>query len=247
MPYLIRIAFDWDRVDNKSVYPFNVPAISNLDILNFEHNVVFFVGENGTGKSTLLEAIAYKSGFSVGGGGRNNDLGLSEESMSLASIMTLSWMPKINSGFFLRAETFFNFANHIDEMAREPFSGGRSAYVPYGGKSLNEQSHGEAFLSLFLNRFKGKGLFILDEPEAALSPQRQFAFLRIMWELEKQDKAQFIIASHSPILMAYPGAAIFRCEEGGMRRVEYEDTDHYRLTKAFLDNREKFFAQLFDD
>jgi predicted ATPase len=247
LAYLKRITFNWDRIENKKVYPFNVPAIYNLNTLNLDHNVVFFVGENGTGKSTLLEAIAYKSGFSVGGGGRNNDLGLSEESLSLASVMTLSWMPKIANGFFLRAETFFNFANYIDEMARDPLSGGRSAYVPYGGKSLNEQSHGEAFLSLFTNRFNGKGLFILDEPEAALSPQRQFTFLRIMWELEKEDKAQFIIASHSPILMAYPGALIFSCEEDGMRRVEYEDTNHFRLTKGFLDNREKFFRELFDD
>lgn len=247
MSYLKRISLEWERADNRDVYPFNIPAISNIDSLNVDHNVVFIVGENGTGKSTLLEAVAYKCGFGIGGGGRNNDIGLSEESSLLASIMRLSWMPKINSGFFLRAETFFDFARHLDEMAKDPFSGGRKVYDAYGGKSLNQQSHGEAFLSLFMNRFGGRSLFILDEPEAALSPQRQFAFLRLIYELEQSGNAQFIIASHSPILMAYPGAVIYLCEDDGFKHVNYEETDHYRLTKAFLDNPERLLNQLFMD
>jgi predicted ATPase len=236
LAYLKRITLNWERIENRNEYPFNVPAVANLDSLDLDHNVVFFVGENGTGKSTLLEAMAYQCGFSIGGGGRNNDLGLSDASALLASIIRLSWMPKVTSGFFLRAETFFDFAKYLDEMGN---------YDAYGGKSLNEQSHGEAFLSLFLNRFWGKSLYILDEPEAALSPQRQFALLSIIHDLEQSNNAQFIIATHSPILMAYPGAVIYQCDEDGFELVNYEETDHYRLTKAFLNNPDKFFKELF--
>lgn len=242
-----KISLNWERVENRNVYPYNISAISNLDSLNLDYNVTFIVGENGTGKSTLLEAVAYQCGFGIGGGGRNNNIGLSDESSLLSSIMTLSWMPKINSGFFLRAETFFDFAKHLDEMAKDIYSGGRTVYNAYGGKSLNQQSHGEAFLSLFINRFGGRSLYILDEPEAALSPQRQLAFLRIIHELEQSNSAQFIIATHSPILMAYPGATIYHCDQEGFKQIDYEETDHYRLSKSFLDNPERFFKQLFQD
>lgn len=245
MAYLKKIAIYWDRVDDRNSYPYNVPAISHLESLEIDRDVIFIAGENGTGKSTFLEALAYKCGFTAGGGGRAVDLGLSDASLKLASVMTLAWRQKNKQGFFLRAETFFDFAKYIDELARD--NGMEEVYKPYGGKSLNEQSHGEAFLALFANRFGKRGLFILDEPEAALSPQRQLAFLRIIYDLVKDGKAQFIIASHSPILMAYPGATIYSCEEDGLKRIEYEETEHYRLTKAFLDNRGRFFKHLFDD
>jgi len=244
MAFLKRLTFDWGKAPGRGAYPFNVPALINCDSLELDHQVVFFVGDNGTGKSTLLEAIAYQSGFGVGGGDRSLDMKLSDASAQLASVMTLSWLPKISRGFFLRAETFFNFAKYLDELAHDPFVGPQ-IYNSYGGKSLNEQSHGEAFLSLFTNRFWGKSLYILDEPEAALSPQRQLAFLGIMKDLE--DSAQFIIATHSPILMAYPGAKIYHCDEEGIRPIDYMDTEHYRLTKAFLDNPERFFKRLFDE
>ena len=247
MAYLKKLTLHWDRVEDRKQYPFNVPALAQCDSLDLNHNVVFFVGENGSGKSTLLEAIAYHSGFGIGGGGKNNDIGLSDESARLASILTLAWMPKINQGFFLRAETFFDFARHLDEMSKDPYGGGQRVYDAYGGKSLNKQSHGEAFLSLFNHRFNGRSLYLLDEPEAALSPQRQFAFLGIMNDLVKAGQAQFIIATHAPILMAYPGARIYQCDENGITAINYYDTDHYRLTKAFLDNPERFFKQLFSD
>lgn len=245
MAYLKKLTLNWDRVEDRNVYPYNVPAISHLESLEIDQDVIFIAGENGTGKSTLLEALAYKCGFTAGGGGRAIDLGLSDASLNLASVMTLSWRQKSKQGFFLRAETFFDFAKYIDQLARE--NNKEEVYKPYGGKSLNEQSHGEAFLSLFANRFGGKGLFILDEPEAALSPQRQLAFLRIIYDLVKEGKAQFIIASHSPILMAYPGATIYSFDEDELNVIQYEETDHYRLTKAFLDNRERFFKHLFED
>jgi predicted ATPase len=209
-----------------------------------DHNVIFFIGENGTGKSTLLEAIAFKCGFGSKGGSKNNIFEEDTYTAKLASIMTISWLPKINKGFFMRAETFYDFAGYIDELAKD---GRIEAYQPYGGKSLNEQSHGEAFLSLFKNRFNSKGLYILDEPEAALSPQRQLAFLSIIWQLEQADKAQFIIATHSPILMAYPNSIIYSFDNDRLKQIDYEETDHYQLTKAFLNNREKLFRNLFDN
>lgn len=245
MAFLKTIKFNWERVKERNKYPFNIPAISKLDDLDMDHNVVFFVGENGSGKSTLLEAIAFKCGFGNKGGGIYNINDNPDDSLNLDAVMTLSWMPKVNNGFFVRAETFFDFACYIDDLAKD--YGKETAYQPYGGISLNMQSHGEAFLSLFSNRFGRKGLYILDEPEAALSPQRQLAFLRIIRQLEQSGQAQFIIATHSTILMAYPKAIIYNFDGDSINKIEYEDTDHYRLTKAFLNNKERFLHELFED
>lgn len=245
MAFLKRITFHWDRVEKKKDYPFNIPALKSMNCLDTDHNVLFFVGENGTGKSTLLEAIAFKCGFGNRGGGKYNIFNDPDQSRHLEGFMTFSWMPKVNNGFFLRAETFFDFANYIDELDKEPFSG--DVYGPYGGKSLHQQSHGEAFLSLFTNRFKGRGIYILDEPEAALSPQRQLAFMRIIRHLEQAGKAQFLISTHSPILMAYPGAVIYNFDGHNVKPVDYEDTEHYRLTRAFLNDKDRFIEQLLKD
>lgn len=247
MPFLKRITIDWSSLDSTSRtrFPFNIPALRSMDEYNFEKNITFFIGDNGTGKSTLLEAIGMSCGFSIVGG---RDLTISKEKddVSLASILKLSWLPKISNGFYFRAETFDTFANYIDELAKEPFDGG-AAYRPYGGKSLNEQSHGQAFLSFFTNRLNKKGLYLLDEPESALSPQNQLAFMRILWELDKSGQAQFIIATHSPILMAYPNAQILQFSETGIKAVQYEQTEHYNLTKDFLNNKERYFRMLFDE
>lgn len=155
---------------------------------------------------------------------------------TLADSICLSWLPKVTSGFFMRAESFFNLANYVDELG--------FAYA-YGGKSLHEQSHGEAFLSLFTNRFGEQGIYILDEPEAALSPSRQLAFLALLHEFEKTERTQFIIATHSPILLSYPGANLLSMDGGTIHEINYRETEHYTITKEFLDSPERYFKHLF--
>lgn len=220
-----------------NVYPFSIPAIKNLDSLSFRTNVTFFVGENGSGKSTILEAIAYQCGFNTAGGGKNNYYEVESSHSALGDYIRLSWLPKITNGFFLRAETFYHFASHLDTLPE--------SLQYYGRRSLHEQSHGEAFLSLFTNRFGKKAIYLLDEPEAALSPARQLALLRIIKELEND--AQFIIATHSPILLGYPNAQILNFDVQPVGEIQYEDTMHYIITRRFLENRKKFLSELFNE
>ncbi len=211
-----------------------------MDKIEIKNNVTFFVGENGTGKSTLLEAIAQQCNFNTAGGGRNNAYEIHANEAFLADYIRLSWMPKITNGFFLRAESFYHFASHIDDVDD-------TGYRNYGGCSLHKQSHGESFMSLFMNRFKGKAIYLLDEPEAALSPSRQLAFLRILHDLTRSGDAQFIIATHSPILMGYPNSVILNFDGPKIDEVEYETTDHYQITKYFLQHRKKVLADILDD
>ncbi|MDA8213351.1 MAG: AAA family ATPase [Clostridia bacterium] len=239
MPFLKEISFNWGSVPKSKRFPFNISSLRGVQSIPLKENVTFFIGENGSGKSTLLEAISTKCGFSNRGGSRNNLLLGSDEESTLETVIKLSWLPKVTNGFFFRAETFFNFAGYLDELGPE-------VYKYYGGKSLNKQSHGEAFLSLFAHRFNGRGLYILDEPESALSPQRQLVFLRIMRDLEQKGKAQFIIATHSPILIAYPNATIYSFDESPLREVHYWETEHYQTTKNFLNDPEKFLKRLFE-
>lgn len=243
MPFLKSIRFDWKKAKGRNTFPFNIPAISGLKEIELKSDITFFVGENGSGKSTLLEAIASKCGFTSMGGGQNTLLKADILEPTLEEIITLSWLPKVKSGFFLRAETFYDFASYIDQLEKENPG---EAYGPYGGKSLHQQSHGEAFLSLFLNRFNYKGIYLLDEPEAALSPQRQLAFLGVINQLVASGKAQFIIATHSPILLAYPEAVIYNFDQTPMETIAYENTDHYFITRQFLNDRESFFKELFN-
>jgi len=243
MPFLSNINLPKFEIDS---YPFNIPSIKNGIQLNLRTNVTFFVGENGSGKSTLLEAVAEKNGFSLRGGNRNHNLnsGVNFEGYEtpLTKAVNLVWTPrKINEGFFMRAESFFNFADYIDEIAKED----SSIYNAYGGKSLHHQSHGESFLSLFNNQFEA-GIYILDEPEAALSPARILSFMTIINQLEKSGRAQFLIATHSPILLCYPGATIFSFDENGIEKLKYSDTEHYTLTKSFLENPDAYFRFLFN-
>ncbi|MBP1961606.1 AAA family ATPase [Paenibacillus aceris] len=246
MPFLQRIALDWSELSeaDKEQFPFSIKAIQHFNEYRFRSNVTFFIGNNGSGKSTLLEAIGVSCGFSVVGG-RDLTIKKEKDNESLANIMKLSWLPKVSHGLFFRAETFDTFAGYIDELAKDPYIG-HTAYAPYGGKSLNEQSHGQAFLTFFQNRLDRKGLYLLDEPESALSPQNQLAFLSIIRELEKSGQAQFIIATHSPIIMAYPDAQILQFTETSIEPIAYEDTDHFNLTRDFLNHRERYFRALFD-
>ncbi len=239
--YLKKITLLKEEVPSFDRYPFSIPSIKNFHDISLEQNVTFFVGENGSGKSTLLEAIADKCDFNTAGGGRNNTYDVYASESALSKYIRLSWLPKISSGFFLRSESFYNFATHIDEVDDD------RGFIDYGGKSLHKQSHGESFLSLFLNRFKGKAIYLLDEPEAALSPARQLAFLKIIHELTSTSQAQFIIATHSPILLGYPDATILSFDEGTISEVSYEMTDHYQITKYFMQHREKLLTELFSE
>ena len=228
-----------DTIPNKQMYPFNIPSLQDLYELEFPTNVTFFVGENGSGKSTLLEAIADRCDFNTAGGGRQNLYDVHKAESSLGEYIRLSWMPKISNGFFLRSETFYQFASHID-LLEDP-----RKYNAFGGKSLHHQSHGESFLALFMNRFNGKAIYLLDEPEAALSPTRQLSLLKIIKDLEHE--AQFIIATHSPILLGYPNATIYSFDEGEIEAIRYEDTIHYIVTKRFLDAPQSILRELFDE
>lgn len=236
--FLKRIQLEHENIPSYNEYPFSIPSIKNLHQLNLKTNVTFFVGENGSGKSTLLEAIADKCQFNTAGGGRNNTYNVHASESALGEYIRLSWLPKVTDGFFLRAESFYNFASHIDEV---------KAYNAYGGRSLHQQSHGESFLSLFLNRFKGRAIYLLDEPEAALSPQRQLSFLKILHDLVTAGDSQFIIATHSPILLGYPNATILSFDNDTIKEIDYEMTDHYQITNYFLQNRHKFLREILED
>ncbi len=238
--YLKKVSILRENIGSFNHYPFSIPAIRSFHQMEFRSNVTFFVGENGSGKSTLLEAIAHQCNFNTAGGGRNNVYDVPASESILADYIRLSWMPKITNGFFLRAESFYHFASHIDEVDD-------TGFASYGGCSLHKQSHGESFLALFMNRFKGKAIYLLDEPEAALSPSRQLAFLRILYDLTRNGEAQFIIATHSPILMGYPNSVILSFDDGGVNKIDYEMTDHYQITKYFLQHREKLMSDILDN
>jgi predicted ATPase len=223
------------ELEDRTRYPFDVRAFSRGIDLSFRTNVTLFVGENGSGKSTLLEAIAECCGFNPEGGNRDHQRATFAERSPLAKALRLSWRPRVTEGFFLRAESFYDFATYIEQV---------SDLRAYGGKSLHEQSHGESFLALFANRFE-QGLYILDEPEAALSPQRQLAFLRIVHDLEAPCHAQFLISTHSPIILGYPGAVLFSLDGEDIREIAYEETEHYLVTRDFLNSPERYFKHLF--
>ncbi|MFK7994840.1 MAG: AAA family ATPase [Granulosicoccus sp.] len=244
LPYVKEMTLRRSEIERLDVYPFSIPAVRELVHLEFGKEVTFFVGENGSGKSTLLEAIAVGLGFNPEGGTRNFNFVTRGSHSNLYKYLTLSksyLRPK--DGFFLRAESYFNVATNIEHMDAE-HAPSPPVINSYGGVSLHEQSHGESFLSLVLHRFGGKGIYLLDEPEAALSPTRQLAVLSRMRQLIK-DKSQFIIATHSPILLAYPGASIYLIDGSGISPVKYEDTEHYEVTKAFLENPQRMLDELF--
>lgn len=224
-PYLRKIKLNWIDVDNPNSYPFSIPALASIKEIEFHPDVTFIVGENGSGKSTLVEAIAIAMGFGPEGGTKNVRIQSADDLSSLWKYLKLekSFMrPKDN--YFLRAESFYNVATYMDETG---YLGG------YGGKSLHARSHGEAFFSVLTDKLRGNGFYIFDEPEAALSPSRQMAALTAIHDLV-QNESQFIIATHSPILMAYPNSKILMLDDSGISEVAYEDTEHFTITRDFL-------------
>jgi predicted ATPase len=233
-PFLHRVVSVPEKID-PAAYPFNIRAFSHGIDLAFHRKVTFFVGENGSGKSTLLEALAECCGFHLEGGNRDHHRATFADRSPLAQALRLSWLPKVTEGFFMRAESFYNFATYLDEV---------SDLLAYGGKSLHQQSHGESFMALFANRFE-QGIYILDEPEAALSPQRQLSFLKLVHDLATPGHAQFLIATHSPILLSYPGAALYDLDGDGIHETSYRETKHFLITRDFLNSPERFFKHLF--
>ena len=235
--YLRSIKLLRDKIDCFNQYPFCLPVVRALNILEFHPQVTFIVGENGTGKSTLLEAIAIAWGFNPEGGTRNfNFFTRNSHSELHKYIRLIRGARKPRDSFFFRAETFYNLATQIDKLEVSSF---------YGGQSLHEQSHGEAFFATFMNKFKGNGLYILDEPEAALSPTRQMAMISRMHDLANQH-SQFIIATHSPIIMGYPGAMILEISNNSIAVIEYEKTENYIVMKEFINNRKKMLDILLE-
>lgn len=243
--FLIDIILKRDQIEDSAEFPFSLNALRNFDSLRLHPKVTFFVGENGSGKSTFLEAIAVASGFNPEGGTKNFGFSTRTSHSVLDQYIRCSrGVSKPKDGFFLRAESFFNVATEIETLDSFP-SFGAPIIESYGGKSLHEQSHGESFFALMMNRFSANSLFILDEPEAALSPARQMSMICRIHELVGEN-CQFLIATHSPILMAYPDADIVVFGEQGMVNTAYEDTEHYQITKSFMNNHEGMLRELLD-
>jgi predicted ATPase len=238
-PFISSITLKRDKVPSFKEYPFSMPAIRNLGELSLPGPVTFFVGENGTGKSTLLEAVAVAAGFNAEGGSRNFRFSTRPSHSGLHEYLRLVRPPgRPRDGYFLRAESFYNVATAAEDQY--------GVLDAYGGRSLHEQSHGESFMALVLHRLRGHGLYLFDEPEAALSPTRQMSLLAAMHDLVGKG-SQFIVATHSPILLGYPEAVIYLLTEGAIARVPYIETEHYVITKSFLNNPEGMLRELLSE
>ncbi|MCL2829559.1 MAG: AAA family ATPase [Betaproteobacteria bacterium] len=236
-PYLLHASFRSDVDLDFNEYPFNIPAVRQLESIEFHPNLTFFVGENGSGKSTVLEAIAIALGFGAEGGTKNVQFRTVESVSPLHKALRLArGVPQPRDAYFLRAESFFNVASYMDGVG----------YLESYGGSLHARSHGEAFMAVLLNKLKGNGIYLFDEPEAALSPGRQMAALSAIHQLVEAS-SQFIIATHSPILLSYPRARIIQFDRSGIGEVAYEETEHYAVTRDFLNNYPRRLEQLLGD
>jgi len=259
-------SFGLRNLPDSEAFPFNLPLVKNLETVKLKSNITFLVGENGAGKSTLLEALAYATSVPVAGGLDISDDPLMEPARRLGNMLSIRYGQKSTSGFFSRAEDFIGFVKNIQQKTEglsqeireieETWNGGdlnlatkyikaeRQALIDRYGENLDAMSHGEGFLKFFLGRITGKGLYIMDEPEAALSPQRQLSLISLIMQKIRENDSQFIIATHSPIIMAIPGAQIMNIEEGNISEISWRETAHYQITRQFLDNPEAFLREL---
>lgn len=241
-PYLKRVWLEPDKVGDPDAYPFCLPFLRDGLELSFERPITIIVGENGTGKSTLLEGIAALAGYDEAGGGKghrpvDHSQALEKMGGALSKALRASWLPKITNGWFFRAESFFTVARYLDEAAREPLSGPPPDFLSH--------SHGEGFLRFFQERCQRQGIFIFDEPESALSPSRQIEFLKLLRAMERSTISQVIMATHSPLLMAYPGARLLSLTRGGLAPARVEDTEHYRTLREFCADPAGFVEAVF--
>src|ERR1700735_2836993 len=243
-PYLKRIWLDPSRIEDRKVYPFCLPFLLDDFELSFDRAITIIAGENRTGNSTLLEGIAVLAGYDEAGGGKgyrpvDHSRAIEKMGGALATALRASWLPKITNGWFFRAESFFSVARYLDEAAQEPFSGPPPDFLSH--------SHGEGFLRFFEERCRRQGIFIFDEPESALSPSRQIEFLKLLQRVDKSGICQVIMATHSPMLMAYPAAQLLRLSKYGLEPVRVSETDHYRLRREFCADPATFIDTVLSD
>jgi predicted ATPase len=242
-PYLKRLWLDPSRVSDRTDYPFCLPFLRDDFEIRFSHAITIIVGENGTGKSTLLEGIAALAGYDEAGGGKgympvDHSTALEKMGGALSSALRASWLPKITQGWFFRAESFFSVSRYLDDAARDdPFGPPPPDFLSH--------SHGEGFLRFFQERCRRQGIYIFDEPESALSPSRQMEFLKLMRRMDEAGYCQVIMATHSPVLMAYPNATLLRLSKNGLEPVRVQDTDHFKAMRAFCDDPQGFVDAVF--
>src|SRR3954452_9841395 len=242
-PYLKRIWLEPSRIASREAYPFCLPLLRDDFELSFDRAITIIVGENGTGKSTLLEGIAVLAGYDEAGGGKgympvDHSNALEKMGGELSTALRASWLPKITSGWFFRAESFFSVARYLADAARD---------VDKRGPDFLSHSHGEGFLRFFEERCQTQGIFIFDEPESALSPARQIEFLKLMRRMDNSQNCQIIMATHSPMLMAYPNARLLRLSKYGLERVSVEQTDHFKVMRDFWDDPAGFVEAAIDE
>lgn len=239
-PFFERVLVRLNDVEEPDAYPFNLPAVRALPTMRFHPKVTYIVGENGSGKSTLVEALAVATGFNAEGGTKNFRFSTSATESPLCDYLTVvRGGRRERDGFFLRAESVYTAASYLDAVEKDA----PAPYASYGGKSLHVRSHGEAFLAIVQNRFGKNSLFFFDEPESALSPMRQLVLLAEIDRLAK-DGCQFVIATHSPIVMAYPNSRLYWLDRDGVHEKSYQDTEHYQLTRGFLEHPGAYLKHL---
>lgn len=241
-PFLRRITGPAPSAEQRREHPWSIPFLHHGLDLEFDRPVTIIVGDNGSGKSTLLEAIAANCGFSLSGGTRNH-INYAQRQESLSPHLRFAWTPRVSKGFFLRAETLSQFVDTIDLVAQVD----SDVYRAYGGSSLDVRSHGEAFMALFEHQFGRQGIYVLDEPETALSPERQIQFLRLLKRMDESGLCQLIIATHSPLIMAYPGARLLAVTKDGLEAIEFHETRNFRILREFYINPDGFVAGVLMD